>query len=225
LTEDPGDFSAVVVPQGHMNMEDVVDMLVDEGTEFARETLIDIIGRYNRMCAKYAVVGYDVDTGLVYLRPVVKGVFHDKTYDPAKDSLYVLATQGKDLRDAIADTHVEITGEAPSLLQILRVENLVPGTSENTLNRGRNAQIVGSYIKIAGDSPEVGVYLTTADGSVVVKLPDDYIVKNDPSAVIILVPSDIPPGAYRLRVVTQFNQKKQLNEPREATFHTVLTVN
>jgi hypothetical protein len=224
LTDDPTDYTAVVSPQGHIKMEDVVDAIVEEGTEFARESLVDIIGRYNRLCAKYAVSGYDVDTGLVYLRPIVTGIFHDTTYDPAKHSLYVAATQSKDLREEIADTHVEVTGEATPLLQILRVENLVPGAAENTLSIGRNAQITGKYLKIAGDDPSVGIHLSSTTTSYSMKLPADCIVRNDPSTLTILIPPDMIGGTYRLKVVTQYNPHKPLNTPREVTYRNVLTV-
>jgi hypothetical protein len=224
LTDDLNDFLAVVVPQGHMNLENIVDELIAEGTEFARETLIDIVGRYNRMCAKYAVIGYDVDTGLVYLRPVVRGVFHDKTYDPAKDSIYVLATQSKDLREEIAETHVEITGEAPSVMDILKVENLATQATDGTLKRGRNARITGSYIKLAGTEPGVGVFFITADGATSYKLTADCIAVNDPSTLVLLIPDSIPAGAYRLKIVTQYSPHKLLTTSREATYRNVLTL-
>jgi hypothetical protein len=215
---------AVVLPQGHVKLEDIVEALVEEGTEFARETLVDIIGRYNRMSAKLAVSGYDVDTGLVYLRPVVRGVFYDKSYDPEKNSLYVLATQSKDIREAVAQTHVDVMGEAPSVMQILLVENMVTHAADGTITRGRNAQVNGSYIKIAGNHPDVGVYLVTVDGASTHHLPADSIVKNEPSSLLLFIPADIPTGDYRLRIVTQFSRQKLLTLPREATYHVPLTI-
>lgn len=226
LTDDPGDYSAVVTPQGHLKQDDIIEAIIEEGTELSRETLVDVVNRYNRFCAKFAVSGYDVDTGLVYLRPVLTGVFHDKVYDPTKDTLYVAANQSKTIREEIANTNVEITGEVPSPLSILNVVSVIEGMDPRTLKIGRNAVISGTYIRVEGDDPSVGVYLTSVDGSTSVKLPDDCIARNDPRTVMILVPADLAPGDYRLKIITQYTKGsgQQLLAPREATYHAPLTL-
>jgi hypothetical protein len=225
LTDDRKEYMAVALPQGHMKPADIIDELVAEGTEFARETLIDIIDRYNRLCAKYAVTGYDVDTGLLYLRAVVKGIFHDTTYDPAKNHLYVSATQSKALREAIARTTIEIIGEIPKAIQIFQVENMFTHQVDGTLLRGRNALITGSQIKIAGNQPEIGLYLIAPDGTSSYKLPDNNIVTNNPSSILFLVPDDLPEGPYHLKIITQFGKTRLLTTPREATYRIDLTLN
>ena len=48
LTPDPNDFMAVPVTTG---IDEIVDELVSEGLELKRETVIDVITRFNRKTA------------------------------------------------------------------------------------------------------------------------------------------------------------------------------
>ncbi len=110
LTADPGDFMASVVVNGSIDVEAIVDELVREGMELKRETVVDIVTRYNRKAAELVLSGYNVNTGLVYMRPVIKGTFYDKTWNPETNSVYVAINQGIDLRNAVAETTVDILG-------------------------------------------------------------------------------------------------------------------
>jgi hypothetical protein len=65
-----------------VDLRAIVDELVKEGMEIKRETVVDIISRYNRKAAELVVSGYNVNTGLVYMRPVIKGAFYDKVGTP-----------------------------------------------------------------------------------------------------------------------------------------------
>ena len=224
LTPDPNDYAAVVSYMGNVNKQKVIDALIAEGTDLKRETIEDVVNRYNRLCAFYALQGWTVDTGLVYMRAIVTGPFYNKKIDPARNSIYVSVTQGVDVRREVADTKIEILGEAPDTMYILQVVNTQSKMPDGTLTRGRTATIEGAYLKIAGDNPACGVYLTNVDTDVETKLPEDHLASNLPSKLMILVPAEIPTGNYRLKVVTQFTSASRLlNSPREAVFE-VLTV-
>ncbi len=225
LTPDPNDYVAVVSPMGSINKKGLIDALVEEGVEIKRETLEDVISRYNRKSASYAVSGWNVDTGLVYMRPVVTGAIYGKRLDPAKNSVYVSVVQGVDIRKEAAQTEVEILGEMPDVMYILQVVNMQIKVADNTLSRGRNVQVEGAYIKVAGEDPSVGVYLVNVDNGAETKLEAEYVVTNEPSKLMLLIPADLAEGAYRLKVVTQFTgASKLLKSPREAVFGQELTV-
>jgi hypothetical protein len=226
LTPDPNDMTAVVSPAGKINKSGLIDAIMEEGIELKRETVDNAVTRYNRMAARFAARGWNVDTGLVYLRAIITGVFFGKKYDPAKNSVYVSATQGIEIRKELSDTEVEVLGEMPDVMHIYQVTNLQTKAADGTLTRGRNAEVEGSYIKVTGDDPTVGVYLENVDGSVdPYKLDAGLIVVNNPSKLLLLIPAEWQPGMYRLKVVTQFTGAgKQLNAPRQAIFGQELTV-
>lgn len=102
LTQDPNDFIAIPLGAGSLNNEDIISALKQEGMEIKEETALDIISRYNRKIREHLLEGYSVNTGLVYMKVGIKGVFTDKAFDPAKHNIYINITQGAELRKAIA---------------------------------------------------------------------------------------------------------------------------
>jgi hypothetical protein len=225
LTPDPNDYSGVVSPMGSLSKSALIDAVMEEGTEYKRETVEDIVDRFNRNAAKYSVAGWNVDTGLVYLRAIVTGAFYGKIVDPEKNRVYVSATQGLTIRKEIAQTSIEILGEMPDVMYILQVTNLQTKLPDGTLTRGRNAQVDGSYIKVAGTDATVGVYLVHTESQAEVKLDADCIAVNDPSKLMLLIPADMETGTYQLKIITQYTVGKQLlKAPRQAVFHQDLVV-
>jgi hypothetical protein len=225
MTDDPNDYTAVVSINGSVGMKEIVDELVNEGMEVKRETVIDILTRYNRKTAELVVSGYNVNTGLVYMRPIIKGVFYGKTWNSEVNSVYVTINQGVDLRAAIAETTVEILGEQSDLIEIFSMTDTTTGKTDGTLTKGRNAEIKGSYIKIEGENPSCGITfrnLTTQD---ITKLAVGDIVLNEPSRLLIFVPASLVAGEYELTVSTQYTKGKYtLKEPRSVTFDTPVVI-
>ncbi|MDR0872090.1 MAG: hypothetical protein LBN27_01310, partial [Prevotellaceae bacterium] len=121
LTTDPNDFTASVSTPGSATFDDIINEIVSEGTEHSRETLADISRRFQRASSRLVLNGYNVNTGQVYMRPVITGAFYDKKWNAEKNSIYVSITQGVDLRHEVADTSVEILGEKADLMTIFRV--------------------------------------------------------------------------------------------------------
>ena len=144
LTEDPNDYTAVVSINGSVGLKEIVDELVNEGMEVKRETVIDIVTRFNRKTAELVVSGYNVNTGLVYMRPIVKGAFYGKTWNALTNPVYVAINQGADLRVAIAETTVEILSEQSDPIEILSLTDTTTGKTDGTLTKGRNAELKGS---------------------------------------------------------------------------------
>ena len=147
LTEDKSDFFAVIDSFGSVTPKDVIKELVTEGMELKVETVLDVITRYNRKCIEMVMSGYNVNTGITYMRPMIKGSFSDKTWNPELHRLYVAITQGTDMRNAVADTKVEIIGERSDPMSLYCVTDLSTGKTA-TLRRGFNAELKGSYIRL-----------------------------------------------------------------------------
>ena len=111
LTAEENDFNAVIESFGSIAPNGIISALAAEGMELKAETVLDVVTRYNRKCIEYVLRGYNVNTGIVLMRPVVKGAFYDKTWNPERNRLYVAITQGADLRAAVAETQAKGTPE------------------------------------------------------------------------------------------------------------------
>ncbi|MDY3533961.1 DNA-binding domain-containing protein [Riemerella anatipestifer] len=213
--DDPNDFVAVPLLGGSLGITEIIEALKKEGMEIQTETAVDIITRFNRKASELVLNGYSVNTGLVYMRPAIKGVFYDKTWDKEKHSVYVNVNQGTDLRKAANDTKVEILGEQSSPMSVFSITDKVTGKADGTLTKGKNAEIKGTYIKIDSDNPKNGIVFKNLDNQNEVKLAKDNIVINEPSRVLILVPADLEAGNYELSITTQSSTGSVLlKEPR-----------
>ncbi|PST44556.1 hypothetical protein CYV15_05525 [Riemerella anatipestifer] len=223
--DDPNDFVAVPLLGGSLGITEIIEALKKEGMEIQTETAVDIITRFNRKASELVLNGYSVNTGLVYMRPAIKGVFYDKTWDKEKHSVYVNVNQGTDLRKAANDTKVEILGEQSSPMSVFSITDKATGKADGTLTKGKNAEIKGTYIKIDGDNPKNGIVFKNLDTQNEVKLAKDSIVINEPSRVLILVPSDLEAGNYELSITTQSSKGTTLlKEPRTETLSTPITI-
>lgn len=215
LTADPNDYMASADVIDSIDLSAIVDELVKEGMEIKRETVVDIISRYNRKAAELVVSGYNVNTGLVYMRPVIKGAFYDKVWNPETNPVYVAINQGMDLRNAIAETTVEILGIQSDPLEIISLTDSTTGKTDGTLTKGRNAELKGSYLKIVGENADCGVSFTNTATKEVTKLDMADIVINEPSRLLILVPATLAAGEYELSVTTQYSGGNNvLKQPR-----------
>jgi hypothetical protein len=219
LTEDPNDMMAVPVTVGTAGVNEIVAELVNEGLELRKETVIDVISRFNRKTAQMATEGYNVNNGLVHIRPVIKGAFYGKTWNPETNALVASITPGAALRAAIAETEVVILGEQPDMMAIMSLTDNSTGATDGTLTKGRNAEIKGTYLKIAGDNPDCGISFVNNETQAITKLTAADIVLNEPSRLLIFVPAALTAGEYTLVVTTQFTSGKiWLKQPRSATF-------
>jgi hypothetical protein len=215
LTADPNDYMASADVIDSIDLSAIVDELVKEGMEIKRETVVDIISRYNRKAAELVVSGYNVNTGLVYMRPVIKGAFYEKVWNPETNPVYVAINQGMDLRNAIAETTVEILGIQSDPLEIISLTDSTTGKTDGTLTKGRNAELKGSYLKIVGENADCGVSFTNTATKEVTKLDMADIVINEPSRLLILVPATLAAGEYELSVTTQYSGGNNvLKQPR-----------
>lgn len=176
LTDDKSDFVAVPVISGSLGVEDIIKELIKEGMEIKPETAEDIIKRFNRKTSEMVLNGYSVNTGLVLMKPAIKGVFYDKTWNKEKHSVYVNINQGAALRKEIQDTRMEILGEQSSPMIIFSITDKATGKNDGTLTKGKNAEIKGAYIKIAGNHSDNGIYFTNIDTKAKTKVPAEDIV-------------------------------------------------
>lgn len=225
LTAEENDYSAVIESFGSINLDGIIAELAAEGMELKAETVRDVVSRYNRKCIDLVLSGYNVNTGLVYMRAAIKGVFYDKTWHPDRNHLHVAISQGADLRAAVAETSVEIMGEHPDPIALFGITDLSTGKTDGTVTRGFNAELKGTYIKIAGEDESCGIYLHNVDTEADVKLAPQYIAINDPSRIMFITPADLPEGTYELSIVTQFTSgSSTLKQPRRVTlaYHVTL---
>lgn len=201
---------------GKADFDDIIDEMLKEDTGLRIETLRHSVSLYNRVVARLILSGYSVNTGL--FRAVAKflGVVEGGVWNTEKNSIYVAVTQDKDLREAIAQTAVNILGTKSNVMYILETEDRKTNLKDGTATSGRNLIVRGAMLKVMGDDPAVGVTLTNIKG-IVTKLDADMIAANKPSELMLLVPPGLANGEYTLTITTQYSTGSTLKSPRSAS--------
>lgn len=194
---------------GSLVLDDVLEEMQKQDTGLRPETMRHAVTLYHRVVMDLILNGYSVNTGLFRAVPQLTGVIEGGVWNKEKNSIYVSFTQDKALREAIAQTIVEILGEKSNIMYILETEDKKTGLKDGSATAGRNFFVRGAMLKVAGDDETVGVTLTNA-AKAVTKLTDDLITINNPSSLTLLLPVELTEGEYTLTITTQYSSSGTL---------------
>lgn len=116
---------------GSLTLEDILSEMKKEDTGLREETIEHAVKLYHRVLSDLILSGYSMNTGLFRAVPQFRGVVDGGQWDQKKNSIYVSFTQDKDLREAIAQTSVNILGEKRDAMYIIGGEDAatVPRTA------------------------------------------------------------------------------------------------
>ena len=202
---------------GNLTLNDIIEEMKKEDTGLRTETLEHSLKLFNRVVSDLLLNGFSVNTGLFRATPQFRGVIDNGVWNAEKNSIYVSFNQDKELREAIAQTSVNILGEKGDAMYILGVEDVSTHAKDGTATAGRNLLITGRLLKVAGDDEAVGIYLTNPEGEQK-RLPADMLAQNNPSQLMLLLPADLMAGEYTITIVTQYaGGAIRLKKPRRAT--------
>ncbi|WP_421917806.1 DNA-binding domain-containing protein [Marinifilum sp.] len=224
LTPKPNDFYGRVKPMGTIKIDDIAQEIIKEGTEYKKETIVDILSRSNRIIIEKMAEGYSVNTGVFYGHISVNGVFNGATdrFNPEEHRLIASFTSSNELRAELKKTQVEIVGTITNEPVIGKVIDSLSQVEDSTITPNNVILINGNRIKIAGSDASVGVYLVNqADNT---RHKCEQIISNEPKQLLVMVPA-LEAGNYALEIVTQYSSgNSTVKEPRSTQFEHVLIV-
>ena len=226
LTENPNDYSARVISERSLNVKEICKTAVNRGgAASTAEAMEHNVTLFLKEMAYQLLDGYSVNTGYFTANAQVRGVFDSprETFDPQKHSVLFRFNQGEALRREIPGVEVQIMGVGESGIIISHVVDVKTGSVNDLLTPGGTLKIRGGKLKIAGDSPDVGVSFEDEAGNAV-RVEERDIIVNNPSELIVHIPA-LPAGKYQLVICTQFSGSSMaLKEPRTAVYEKVFTV-
>ena len=187
--------------------------------------LVNHIDQFFREVAYQLCDGFAVNAGYFSIHPNIQGTFnsvnekHNREKNPIDFRFRALAP----LKDLVESIHVEIEGLADPNARIDAFIDM-DGDSKNTFTPGNLFSITGSKIKIAGDSPDCGVFFVSENDALkAVKVT--RIAENSATKITGIIPDDVD-SVNRIEVRTQFtgSTKTFLREPRVIRSDFALTV-
>lgn len=216
LTPDnPNDVIAVPVSLGPADEERILAEMKAEDSGLRKETILHVFELEKRVIKRLLMTGYKINTGLYHASVDLRGIVSGGQWNPEKNSIVVNFNVGADLREAIKNTTINIIGRKDPAISISSVQDVATRAEDASATPGRAFTLTGQNIRLQGDDPSVGLTLIDADGAETPVAQDLWVI-NDPSRVTFIIPADLEPGTYTLRLTTQYSghSKTLLKSPR-----------
>lgn len=201
--------------------EDLAALLVRERVEVREEILLLIAKLMEEKLVERLLEGDSVQTEYFRFKPVVRGTFSPEGEPVEKDKLqYVLSivpTQGlKELLDNDVAYEVVAVQEQGGAY-ISRVEDLYTGATDGTLGCTHLARLYGNKVKCVDATGEGKgrLVLTDTQGR---ETDVTQIGENNPSTLTFVVPENLAPGEYSLRIETYFTSGSLLKKVRRIEY-------
>ena len=207
VTEVKGDYVAKPVVMGTLHNSEIADRIVAKRTEYRKETIVGILDMADQEKVYAIAEGKSVVDGVGQYLVNVSGSFSGEkaAFDASIHKLGVSYTPGKLLRDTLknvdVDTRPAVTG--PIINDIV---DTTTGETNLQLTSSGPAVINGSNIKVVGDDPTVGIYLTPTTGEA---KKVTVLIHNNPSQVTFMLP-EMADGEYTLSLATQAGTANRL---------------
>ncbi len=126
---NPNEYEAQVLVNEHVELEFIIDEMLKDGLNADREVILNIVSCFNRKASELVVSGYTVNTGLIKMRPCVKGNINQEIWNPIVNKVDVLLSQSDELTKALKEVEVEIIETPSEFQEIQRLDK------EMSLNR------------------------------------------------------------------------------------------
>ncbi len=228
ITERTDDRFGKVMISRSIDEDDLINIAKNRHTDLTPATLRASMELLKGLAIECILRGDSVKFGMAFFSLDVKGVFlgDNASWDSTEHKLIVRTTPTSDLRQAVNSASVKIHGMASVGTFINSVTDVASGEVNTMLTLGGGVNVTGSKIKIAGEHPDNGLYLVNmADEASLVLISMNSILINDPSNISFIMPAELPPGDYKLKIITQFTtSNKTLKEPRTYVFNQPLAI-
>lgn len=162
LTEVLGDYSAKVKNNGTLHNADIAERIVEERTEYRKETIENILNMADLKKAQAIAQGMSMVDGVGYFQLSVSGIFtgEQPAFDPKIHHLNVMYTPGKILLDMLKQVEISLPHVAQAGPVINSITDSTTQKVNSTITSGAPAILSGGVLLIKGDDPSNGVYFT-----------------------------------------------------------------
>jgi hypothetical protein len=228
FTDRKDDRSGRVVSTGTLKIPDIIGIAVTRRTDLNAATILASYQILKEVAIEEVCNGKHVEFGLTYNSLGVEGVFigDHPSWDSSIQHLILDASVTAEVRELIKQVVVEVLGMASSGLYVNTLTDVTTNKQNECITRGGGVNLVGVKFKIVGDDPAVGLYLTNIASGTDTKIPMTSILVNEPSKMSFIVPTNLPEGDYKLKIITQYSSSSGfLKEARTYIFDCVLESN
>jgi hypothetical protein len=226
-TTDKSGYVARVEPDLSLSVDDICRSAVARGGHSAApETMAYHVEAFIRETAYQILNNAALHTEYFRIQLNIKGVVdneHD-AFDPERQSVVIDIQPTRAMQEQLNSVEVAFSPPQKEYSCIDTVAGAAPVGAENQITSQGMVAVTGKNIRIAGDSPENGVYFTNVATGETFKVEAGAFARNTRKNLLFFAP-DLPAGEYRLRLTTQdVGGGKQAKTLRHAVFHFTIGV-
>ncbi|MDR1218401.1 MAG: DUF4469 domain-containing protein [Treponema sp.] len=223
-----GAYIARADNEASLSIEEVCAALKNRGGfTGSYDDLVEHVQQFFDETAYQLCDGFAVNTGYFSIHPNVGGTFDKITegHDGKKHPVTFRFRTRAPLRSLADRIVVDVEGLADVSGYIDEFVDISSGAANDVLTPGGLFSIAGHKIKIAGDDPDVGVYVVSADDPSLRVKASGRLAENTASKLIGVVPA-LGAGAWKVEIKTQYagSGNTVLKSPRVIESAFTLTV-
>jgi hypothetical protein len=206
--------------------EDIARRIVEAGSEYHYESLVDLLGRRDALVREALLKGIPVQDANVHLFPRILGKWTGAHphYDPLKHKITFSAAPTASMRTAFREeVGIDILGSKPDGgAYIDRVTDTETGLVNSVLTPNGGIIIQGTKIKITPtDTPATGIFFINEEGEET--RVEGRLIANGRHKLIARIPL-LPEGRYTLKITTHYTGFRPLQLPRDIFYPHALRV-
>lgn len=187
-----------------VDIHKIARQIIDSGSEFQYETIVNIASQYEDMIFENIMKGRRVHTPNLYILPRVNGVWPYKTakYNPKEHQATISVVPSNKLRQALRTIGLDILGDRNNKAYIARIIDDITQRHDNTVTSGDIITLEGTNIKITDEDPDTGIFFLHPDGTET--MVKHRLIFNEPKRLVSYVPRELSPGEYQVIVRTRY---------------------
>lgn len=205
LAKNKPNYVANVSCMAYKNYDDLLDVIVAEGSGINRPQVIAVMERLIQSIHRLLEEGYTVNTPLFKVRPTIKGVFEteDDYFDPKKQRISYTMTAGKRMKPETANIVLKkIKSSLPVIKTFYDSESR---ETNNIITPGGGALVKGENLRFDLDDPEQGIFFCDVhDPKKAIRALG--FIGNSCNEIVFLIPL-LQAGDYILRIINCNNDK------------------
>jgi len=199
-----GKYIARTTNEASVTIEDICASAKNRGGyDGSFEEIVKAVHHFNKEMLYQLADGFSVNTGYFSIHPNIGGTFaneneaHNHKDHPINFRFQAL----KPMRDIRDDIDVIIEGIADNKGYIMDFTDVMTGSVNESFTQMNEFIITGYRLKVAGDSPEIGVYFKNTATNAMTKAHS--LAENSSHKLIGIFPG-IPDATYKIVIKTMF---------------------
>lgn len=205
---------SLVIPQskGKYDIMKIVELMKPRVPFMDVAIIIILIRTFNEMVIELASEGYHIDTELVHIRPVITGTVPAERTTLKANKLKIVTLPGKALRNCVAKTKLRVSRQEYRNRYLTDIRNAI--NHKEPVVEKEYVELKGCNLKIMGDFPECGVWLTDTENRKKYQVSHIGKTFNKPKSLVFKLPDELPAGNYQVTVVTCYcGTRRLLSKP------------